>query len=56
MKSTIELAISLTLIFGGSRLALIKAHDYFRNLASQKVIKGLSSTEEFNDALWRGGK
>lgn len=56
MRSVIELFVSLTLIFGGSRYALIKAHDYFQEKAAQKIIKGLSSTQELNRMLWKGGK
>ena len=54
MKFMIQLMISLAIIFGGSRFALIKAHDLMRELAFKKISKGLSKTSDLNKML-RGG-
>lgn len=53
MKSIIELAISIGLLFGGGKLALVKAHDTLRDLAASKIQKGLAPTKKLNDMLWR---
>jgi len=53
MKSIIELIISLSILIGGSKVAITKAHDTFRDLALNKVKQGLSSTKALNDQLWK---
>jgi len=52
MKSIIQLIISLTILIGGSKIAIVKAHDTFRELAFSKIHKGLSPTSKLNNLLW----
>lgn len=52
MKSIIQLIMSLTILIGGGKIAIVKAHDTFRELAFSKIYKGLSSTTKLNDQLW----
>lgn len=54
MKSIVELALSIGLIFGGSTYAIKKAHDTIRDMALSKVSKGLTPTKKLNDMLWEG--
>lgn len=56
MKDVFIILVYLGIIFSGSRLALIKAHDTMKYLAEKKIKQGLSSTEAFNRHLWSGGK
>jgi len=53
MKSIFELALSLGILFGGGRLAFIKAHDTIRDMAMSKIQKGLTPTKKLNDMLWK---
>ncbi|MBT7610749.1 MAG: hypothetical protein HN576_13395 [Bacteriovoracaceae bacterium] len=56
MQSIFQLALSLGLLFGGGRLAFIKAHDTIRDLAISKIQKGLTPTKKLNDKLWENVK
>jgi len=53
MTSIFQLALSLGLLFGGGRLAFIKAHDTIRDMAMSKIQKGLTPTKVLNDKLWK---
>lgn len=56
MRIVIELIIAISIIFGSSRLALIKTHDFIKEMAFNKIQNGLSSTQKFNRLLINGGK
>ena len=52
MKGIVEIAISIGLLFGGGKCALVKAHDTIRDMAMEKISKGLTPAKILNDKLW----
>ncbi|MCT4642192.1 MAG: hypothetical protein N4A33_07815 [Bacteriovoracaceae bacterium] len=54
MKSIFQLALSVGLLVGGGTYGLIKAKNAMREMAFNKIHKGLSPTKKLNDKLWEG--
>ena len=54
MKMIAELLITASLLFGGAKFALIKAHNFIQQKAFEKIQRGMTPMSELNKKLWEG--